>query len=526
MNLAAAIDWTAKRYRDRVALTAGDVSRTFGDVDARANALARGLLDLGVGKGSRVGVCIGNRAEFVETEWAAAKAGSVRVPMLVGASVADVRHYVELADLEVVVASEEALPNVRAALAELAADRPPVTLVTVGAAGPGETAYEDVVAGGDPTPLATPLTDDDLCAIRFTGGTTGLPKGVAMSHRSVVGMINNMLLALDAREEDVFAHFHPLSHAAGMLLATWWMRGARQVILPAFDFRADGVLELIERERVTSLFTIPTALNMLLDSPRRDACDTSSLRRIYYGGAPIAPSRIEEAIGAFGPILTQVYGHSESPMVLAVLEPEDHVFTGEPPARLGSAGRPIYNVEVRVVDDGDQDVGVGEPGEIVSRGDNRFVGYWKNDELTAARTLPGGWVRSGDIGRWDEDGYLHLVDRRDDMIITGGFNVWPAEVENVVCTHPAVAEAVVVGMPDDHWGEAVTAVVVGRPGQRVEPEDVIAFTKQRLPAYKVPKVVHVRDEPLPKSAVGKLLRRAAKDGLEQQMAGTRAEQSR
>jgi acyl-CoA synthetase (AMP-forming)/AMP-acid ligase II len=354
---------------------------------------------------------------------------------------------------------------------------------------------------------------DDLYAIRFTGGTTGRPKGVAMSHRTVMGMVNNMLLALDPHEDDVFCHFHPLSHAAGMLLSTWWMRGARQVILPAFDFQPEPLLELIEREGVTSLFTIPTALNVILDSPALAAHDTTSLRRIFYGGAPIAPRRITEALEAFGPILCQVYGYSESPMTLSVLGPEDHVFEGEPPARIASAGRQVYDVDVRVVDANGQDVEIGEPGEIVSRGDNAFVGYWKDEELTAAKMFEGGWIRSGDVGRWDDEGYLYIVDRLDDMIITGGFNVWPAEVESVICAHPSVAEAVVIGMADDHWGEAVTAVVVARPGATVDPAEVRAFAKDRLPNYKVPKAVHVHERALPKSSVGKLLRRAVRDEL-------------
>jgi fatty-acyl-CoA synthase/long-chain acyl-CoA synthetase len=511
MNFVAAIEWSSRRYGQRVAISGPRGERTFAEVDARANALAHGLVELGIGKGDRVGICIGNEPEFVEAEWAVAKAGAVRVPILVTSSVQDVVHYIEFADLTAIVASSEGLGIVRSALASMGARAQGLVLVAIGEAAEGEQDYEQLIETSPQSPLQVPLTPDDMYAIRFTGGTTGLPKGVAMSHRSVIGMINNMLLSLDVRTDDVLCHIHPLSHAAGMLLSTWWMRGARQLILPAFDFRAEALLEVIQRERVTSLFTIPTALNVLLDCPTLADYDTSSLRRIYYGGAPISPRRITEALEAFGPILTQVYGHSESPMVLSVLEPEDHVFSGDPPARLGSAGRPICNVEVRVVNEDGVDCAVGEIGEIISRGDNRFVGYWKDEDLTARKTLPGGWVKSGDVARWDEDGYLYLVDRHDDLIITGGFNVWPAEVEKVVCAHPAVAEGVVVGLPDDHWGEAVTAVVVPRPGHVVDAAELIQFAKQQLPSYKAPKTVFVQDEPLPKSPVGKLLRRAVKE---------------
>jgi acyl-CoA synthetase (AMP-forming)/AMP-acid ligase II len=511
VNFKSAIEWSNQRHHDKPGVVTPSVSRTFGEIDGRANSLAHALRELGVGKGERVGICVGNQIEFVEAEWAVVKLGAVRVPILVSSSLKEIEYYVEFADLRTIVVSEDALPSVRAALAGEALAGREITVIAIGATEAGERDYESLIAAGSRSHLDVPLGPDDLYAIRFTGGTTGLPKGVAMSHRTVMGMVNNMLLSLDARSDDVFCHFHPLSHAAGMMLSTWWMRGSTQVILPAFDFKADTLLDVIQRERVTAIFTIPTALNVLLDCERLAEYDTSSLRRIYYGGAPISPRRITEAIEAFGPLLTQVYGHSESPMVLSVLDPEDHVFSGDPPERLASAGRPIYNVDVRLVDKDGEDCAVGELGEIISRGDNRFVGYWKDDELTARKTIEGGWVRSGDIGRWDEDGYLYLVDREDDMIITGGFNVWPAEVEKVICAHPDVAEGVVVGLPDEHWGEAVTAVVVAKPAHRVDAAELIQFAKQQLPPYKVPKKVYVHDTPLPKSAVGKLLRRTVRD---------------
>jgi acyl-CoA synthetase (AMP-forming)/AMP-acid ligase II len=513
LDFKAAVEWSCRRYRDKVAITTPTISRTYGEIDSRSNALANALVDLGVRKGDRVGICVGNQIEYVEAEWAVLKVGAVRVPMLSSASVDELGYYIDFADVEWVFASQEPRDALRGLKKDLESRGKRLSIIEIGASPDAELDYETLLSSAPDTALPNDLTKDDLYAIRFTGGTTGRPKGIAMSHRTVMGMVNNMLLALDPHEDDVFCHFHPLSHAAGMLLQTWWMRGARQVILPAFDFRPDPLLDVVEREGVTCLFTIPTALNVILDSPELRQRDTSTLRQIFYGGAPIAPSRITEALDAFGPILCQVYGHSESPMVLSVLDPQDHVFEGAPPARIASAGRQVYNVDVRIIDAEGRDCEAGEPGEIISRGDNAFVGYWKNDELTAQRRLEGGWIRSGDIGCWDEDGYLHLVDRLDDMIITGGFNVWPAEVETVVAAHPGVAEAVVVGMPDDHWGEAVTAVVIARPGARVDPDELRTFAKERLPGYKVPKAVHVLDHALPKSPVGKLLRRAVRDEL-------------
>jgi acyl-CoA synthetase (AMP-forming)/AMP-acid ligase II len=284
------------------------------------------------------------------------------------------------------------------------------------------------------------------------------------------------------------------------------MRGARQVILPAFGFDPQVLLETIERERVTSVFMIPTAINMLLDSGLIGRFDTSSLRRIIYGGAPMPARRIVEAIDAFGPVLTQIYGCSEAPNLLTSLSREDHVFDGEPPERLRSAGKPGYNVEVKVIDETGTACAPGVIGEIVSRGPHTMRGYWKDPGLTARRIVDG-WVHTGDLGRWDEAGYLYIVDRKDDVIITGSFNVWPAEVENALCAHAGVAEAAVFGTADDKWGEAVTAVIVPRAPATVTAMELVAHLRPLLPSHKIPKRIILQQRPLPKSAVGKVLRR-------------------
>ena len=317
-------------------------------------------------------------------------------------------------------------------------------VIAVEGASGDELDYADLIDGSPTTRPRVDLRDDDLYALRFTGGTSGLPKGVVMDHRCMTNVINNVLLNWEIGFDEVVCHFHPLSHAAGKIMYTWWMRGARQVILPAFKFEPRVLLETIERERVTSLFMIPTAINVLLDSGLVDQFDTSSLRRIIYGGAPMPARRITEALQAFGPVLTQIYGCSEAPNLLTSLSREDHVFDGAPPERLRSAGKRGYNVEVKVVDEHGADCASGVVGEIVSRGPHTMRAYWKDPELTARRMIDG-WVYTGDLGRWDDEGYLYIVDRKDDVIITGGFNVWPAEVENALCAHPAVAEAAVFG---------------------------------------------------------------------------------
>jgi len=503
------LEWSVDRFADRVAIQTDTTRRTFREVDNRANALANWLIANGIQKGDRVGVLIANQAEYPEAEMAIVKAGAVRVPMLISSSQAEVERYISFAGTRVIFASAgKGLETLRQALraSELAGDLPLVAVI--GEAAPGEIAYEAAIAASPNSRPRAALADDDLYAVRFTGGTTGLPKGVMMDHRCMTNVINNVLLNWQVGDDEVVCHIHPLSHASGKIMYTWWMRGARQVIMPAFGFDPERFLRAVERERITTVFMIPTAINMVLDCPALGRFDISSLRRIIYGGAPMAERRIVEALKAFGPVLYQIYGSSEAPNMLTCLSPEDHVFAGEPPARLRSAGRPAYNVELRIIDDRGADCPPGEVGEIISRGPHTMRGYWKDAALTAERKIDG-WVHTGDMGRFDQDGYVYVVDRKDDVIITGGFNVWPAEVENAICSHPDVAEAIVFGTPDDKWGEAVTAVVVARAGRSVTASDLADHLAPLLPRHKQPKHIDIRAEPLPKSSVGKLLRRSA-----------------
>jgi acyl-CoA synthetase (AMP-forming)/AMP-acid ligase II len=521
VNIPALIEWSADRYADRIAFVYGDLERTFRQVDDRANSLANALLTLGLARGDRVGVLVSNRPEYPETEFAISKAGGVRVPMLESSSAEEVRHYIEFSGTRIVVASEPGLTRLRSLRPRLGSE---LIVIAVGEVGPDELAYEQVIEGGSKRRPGLNLVEDDLHALRFSGGTTGKPKGILMDHRCMVNVINNHLLNLEITPDEVVCHFHPLSHAAGKLMWTWWQRGCRQVILPAFGFRPEVLLETIERERVTTMFMIPTALTRVLDSGALDRYDISSLRRIIYGGAPIAPHRIEQALNAFGPVLTQIYGLTESPNALTLLLPEDHRFSGDPPERLKSAGRPIYNVEVRVVDGERRNCAVGEVGEVISRGPHTMRGYWRDEARTRERMIDG-WVYHGDMGRFDADGYLYIVDRKDDLVITGGFNVWPTEVEAVLGAHPAVSEAAVFGVQDDTWGEALNAaVVLKRPGGTGE-EDLRGYVRERLASYKVPKRIFITEDPLPKSGVGKILRRRVRERLVPDAEATRADSS-
>lgn len=504
MNMAHLVEWSARRYRDRTAFIFGDQSLTYGEVDRRANRLAHGLLELGIAKGDRIAIIVSNRPEYAEAEFAVAKVGALRVPMLITSTVPELVRWLTASECTAAIVSPEAADGVRAAVDQLDRD---LVIVMMDSAGPGETGYEELLGASPETPVAVDIAGDDLYALRFTGGTTGGPKGVLMSHRNMVTTTLNLTLNWPIDETDVALHIHPMSHAAGMMMYSYWTVGAVNVIHPAFGFDPHEFVAAVERHRVTSVFIIPTVLNVLLDSDALDGADTSSLRSIVYGGAPIPLTRLQQGLDRIGPVFIQVYGSSEAPMALTTLHRDEHLLVdGKAPARLRSAGREILNVEVRVVDPEMQTLPPGEVGEVAARGDNTMVGYWKNPELTAQRVVDG-WVRTGDMGYLDEEGYLYIVDRKEDMIITGGFNVWPAEIEDVIYQHPAVNSAVVFGVDDPKWGEAVTAAVVPRSGAAVEEAEMIAFLAERLTKYKVPKRVLIRDSPIPQSAVGKPLRR-------------------
>jgi acyl-CoA synthetase (AMP-forming)/AMP-acid ligase II len=320
----------------------------------------------------------------------------------------------------------------------------------------------------------------------------------------------NTVLNWPLDDTDIGLHIHPLSHAAGMMMYAYWFVGATNIIRPAFRFDPADFAISVERHRVTSVFMIPTILSVLLDSDVIKVANLSSIRTIVYGGAPIPLARLEQGLKRFGPVFLQVYGTSEAPFALTTLHREEHeLVDGKACARLRSAGREILNVEVKVVNESGSSVSTGEIGEVTARGDNTMIGYWKNPELTTQRIVDG-WVRTGDMGYFDAEGYLYIVDRKDDVIITGGFNVWPAEIEDVLCRHPAVREAAVFGVEDPKWGEAVSAVVVLHVSEEATETNIVAFLTERLAKYKVPKRVLIRTEPIPKSPVGKPLRRQAR----------------
>jgi long-chain acyl-CoA synthetase len=369
------------------------------------------------------------------------------------------------------------------------------------ALGPEVMSEAEWLALADGDPAEPPgVAPDALAAISYTGGTTGRPKGVMLSHGNLLANAQHNLVATGHSPDDVWLHFCPMFHVAGTsnVFACTWV-GARHVVLPRFD--PGAVLAAIERERATHAAFVPTMLAMLLDHPDFGTTDLSSLRHIQYAASPIAPELQRRVLDALGCDVAQFYGMTEAAPTVTHLTPEDHR-AGE---RLASMGAPVPGVQVQVRGPLGEALAPGEIGELWIRGANVMLGYWNRPQATA-EALVDGWYRSGDIAYADERGYLYMVDRAKDMIITGGENVYSIEVEAVLADHPAVREAAVFGVPHERWGEAVHAVVVLDPGSAVDADALIEHCRARLGGFKVPRSLDVRDEPLPKSGAGKVLK--------------------
>jgi long-chain acyl-CoA synthetase len=471
---------------DRPAVRFEDVELTYAESWDRCRRLAGALLALGLERGDRVAVVAQNSHRYLELYQAVPGAGLALVPLNHRHAGAELQHAIDDAGARVVLADRE--------IADLPAC---VERVVDAAAG-----HDALVAGAEPADFPDDVSEDDLAGLFYTGGTTGRSKGVMLRHRSLVSNAMHLQAVLPFEPETCFLLVAPLFHLAGTLgvLATTWHAG-RQVVMRAFD--AAAALDLVERERVTMTQVVPSMLAAMCDEQLERPRDVSSLRHLTFGGAPSATETLRRARRAFPDAeMMTMYGTTETaPLVTAL--PGLHVLLDAPQAH--SCGRPLIGVQARVVDpEARTPLAVGEVGEVAVRGPNVMLGYWEQPEQTDA-VLVDGWYHTGDLGRLDADGYLYLVDRAKDMIVSGGENVYSTEVEDVLYRHAAVREAAVFGIPDPRWGEAVYAVVV--PRSPVTEQELIAHCRESIAGYKVPKRIELRDEPLPKSGAGKLLKR-------------------
>jgi len=496
-------DRCVARYGPQVALKFRERTCTYEDLGESAYRLANAFHALGLRKSDRVSFLMANCPEYVFAEYALAKLGAVRVPLAV---LLGQDHHVYMMNHSRSVAlvyHDKLASRVKAMTPRLETVRHFICVSEDLGTVPADHLHLQALLGDSPPePPEVEVAAQDLCGLYYTGGTTGRPKGVMLSHRAWVNSVLLEMLELGLGRRETFAYMTPLTHAGGVLLLPVLLRKGTCLILEGFDPRT--FLEAVEKEKVTAAFCVPTMIYMLLDHPDAERYDTSSLRNVVYGAAPIAVDRLKQAINRFGPIFTQLYGQTEAPMMLSVLTRDEHVIADPERERqvLSSCGRPTVTTRMKLVDSRGDEVTPGEVGEIVVRCINMMDGYFNDPEATA-QAMREGWLHTGDLARQDAEGFLYIVDRAKDMIISGGFNIYPREVEDVLFEHPAVKEAAVIGVPHEKWGEAVKAVVVLHEGKAATEEELIAFVKERKGTLVVPKSVEFWDS-IPLTNLGKV----------------------
>ena len=462
---------------------------SFRAFDTLTDRLGNALLALGLQPGDRVGVLMPNGIDCLVVYYALAKSGLVRVSLNSRDTLDN--HAYKLADSQ------------SRAVIHDGSDGFDVEFAI------GRERLAALIEAGERSPCAVDRDLDAPYRLGYTSGTTGRPKAVTLTTRGELAELSAFLTDLvpDICQGDTFLHAAPIAHASGAFFLPSMMRGARSVVIAKFD--PGEFVRLAASERATLTFLVPTMLAMVLEHPATAAAEFS-FRRIAYGAAPIAPRLLQRAEARFGRVFAQTYGQAESPMVITCLQPEDH-------DRIGSCGRPFTIVEVAVFDAQDRPLPSGERGEIVCRGPQTMAYYWNRPEATA-EAFRNGWLHTGDVGYMDADGFFYLVDRKNDMLISGGYNVYPREVEDVLLSCEGVVEAAVVGLADEKWGDRVHAVVAGRHG--LSAEAVMSHARAHLASYKRPKEIEIWPE-LPKSPANKILRRTVRDQIVARMTGER-----
>ncbi len=489
LNLASIPIDSAERVPASPAIRLGEAELSYADLDDRSARLATLLREKGLEAGDRVGVMLPNVPEFPIAYYGVLRAGGVVVPMNVLLKRREIAFYLEDSGTKLLLAWEGFAEEARAGAIEAGAE--PIEVEPV--------AFAAALGELEPTPGLADTADDDTAVILYTSGTTGKPKGAELTH---LNLSRNAEIAsrttCQVGAGDVVLGALPLFHSFGQTVGmnASLRVGACLTLVPKFD--PGDALETMQRDGVTHFYGVPTMFGALLHHPERERFDTSTLRTCITGGASMPVEVLRGFEEAFGCVVLEGYGLSETSPVACSNHPGRE-------RKPGSIGTPIEGVEMQVVDEDDNPVPQGEVGEIAIRGHNIMKGYWQRPDATA-EAMRGGWFHSGDLARTDEDGYFFIVDRKKDLIIRGGYNVYPREVEEVLYEHPKIREAAVVGVPHDEWGEEIGAAVVLHDGEELAPEEVSAYVKDRIAAYKYPRVVWFLDE-LPKGPTGKILKR-------------------
>lgn len=485
----------AERWPERTAIDAPEGAIRYDTLAVQVAALAAGLVALDPTPQSRVAICAHNSAEHIAALLAVLACGKVWVPLNPKSTQPEIRRIIDATEPSIVVIDN--------ACTELLQGAPGAHLYS-GAGPAGEPTIASLLAqhAGAPRP-SFDLPPEATQAIKFTGGTTGAPKGVMQPYRAWMANIANQIHAWGFDEHERYIVAAPITHGTSTYLLPILAQGGCHVVLA--EAGAEAVRTAFRERGGTVCFMPPTLVYMLMALPGASRADFPHLRRLIYGGAPMPSEKIREVRDFFGPVLGTTYGQTEAPQILTVMRPEDF----EDPQNWAAVGRTSWFSDVAIMAPDGRLLPTGEVGEVVARGDLLMTGYWRLPEKTA-ETLVDGWLHTGDRGLIDERGYLYLKDRLKDMVITGGFNVYPVDVENTLGQHPAVHECAVFGIPDDKWGESVQAAVQLRPGQQADAAELVAFVRERLGPVQTPKHIHFYAS-LPRSPVGKVLKNAVRD---------------
>lgn len=499
---------------EKVAVHFEDRAITYRELDEEANRVADGLVKLGVQPGDRVAIHVDNRPEFIEIYIGVMRAGAILVPTNVMYTAEEMEHILTDSGAKILfVASPLArklegmvhdLPELEHARQDLPSK--PARVIEVGASEFADaTPYQEFKANAESKRPEVSKDPSEVAIIQYTSGTTGKPKGAMVTHGNVLAVLDNttdLPGSIQSQETDVTLCVLPLFHAYALDLVMNRAFLSAQTLILVNRFDAENVFALFEKHKVTIFYGAPPMYHAFVNTEAVHNYDATSLRGAFSGAAPLPVVILERFKELTGVEINEGYGLSETAPTLttnaagAVNKP-------------GSVGPPIPGVEIRIVDDNDQDVAPGEVGEIIARGPNIFKGYWRREEETA-ETMKGGWFHTGDMGRVDEDGYYYIVDRKKDMIVVSGYNVYPIELENVIMRHPKVVDCAVIGVPDDYQGEAVKACIVLKPGEEMSADELKTYCRDHLAAFKLPKHVSFRDS-LPKNPTGKILKRVLRD---------------
>ncbi|MBI4968969.1 MAG: AMP-binding protein [Rhodospirillales bacterium] len=505
LTTQALLERSLAAFADRVAVIDQGRTITYAALDARSRKLANALMGLGAGVDRPVAIFLGNDFHFVEIDAACMRAGITRVGISSRLAADECQFIVNHSGAAVLITSSALL----ATLDPAALDSRPALVLVDGKEGAGHHDYESLLAKGADRLSAPRLGPDHSAYVLYTSGTTGRPKGASHTQGSRVAALVNMLgNEIVADKNSAMVHCAPLTHGSGSKILSFLALGARNIILPRFE--PELFARAIVEQGGSHSFMVPTMLHMLIEAGPKVCEAVRRMRQLSFGGAPITNAAFGRALEAFGPRLVQVYGTSEAPHPATVLKPDDYMDAADPSALAETAGRASLSTELAVIDDEGQRLGAGQEGELLLRGNYVMGGYWQDEAATAEVFDAQGWYKTGDVAVIDDQGFVRFKDRKRDLIISGGLNVYPSEVERVLAAHPDVREVAVIGYPDDRWGESVMACVVPRDRQTASEEALIAWLEGRIAGYKKPRKVTFLDE-LPKGSTNKVLKRALRE---------------